>query len=299
MAGCDAAGGEWPNRARRAAETLSGGVDETDGAAVQLLADVRDLFAQNGCDRITSEVIVRALAQMEDRQWPEWRHAQPITPRQVAALLKPFGIAPKVVKFPGGLTARGYHLEQFADAWGRYLDPLPPHGSVTCVTSLQNGTFRDVTPQEPVTDEKPSICREVTSVTDKSPLTSADMPLTAPDDPDDEDDDPTIPFVSADLFRRAVAVVMSTGAASLHLVAKRCDCGQDEAVATLAALEAEGVVGPVNGKARDVLIGEGDVEGVVSAYAARCSDERGAGGSDPSPEPDEPKWALADGVEVL
>ncbi|MCX6373720.1 MAG: hypothetical protein NTX16_11730, partial [Actinobacteria bacterium] len=75
---------------------------------------------------------------------------------------------------------------------------------------------------------------------------------------DHVDDDPAIPVVAADLFGRAVAVVVSTGAASEHLIVTRCDCGQDEAVATLAELEKAGVVAPANGgKSRTVLIHEG------------------------------------------
>ena len=169
LAIADAGGGEWGGRARWAAIVLGGCGDETDGASVQILADLRDLFAGRGVDRLTSAEVVHALATMEERPWPEWYHGKPITVRQVAKLLHGFGIKPKVVKFPGGQTARGYHLEQFTDAWTRYLSPLPPHGSVTSVTSLHNGTFGDVTTEKPVTDGKPAICREVTPVTDETP----------------------------------------------------------------------------------------------------------------------------------
>lgn len=74
------------------------------------------------------------------------------------------------------------------------------------------------------------------------------------DPPDDGDDDPEIPFVSSDLLERAAQVVVSVGAASSPLIAARCGCDSATAEATLAALEAAGVVGPPNGgKARAVL----------------------------------------------
>jgi len=70
----DVAGGEWPERARRAAETLSTGQsDET--AAVLLLADIRSIFAERGDDRIASAALASALATREDRPWPEWAGA--------------------------------------------------------------------------------------------------------------------------------------------------------------------------------------------------------------------------------
>ncbi len=168
MAIAQAAGGEWPDRARWAAIVLSGGIDETDGAAVQLLSDVRDLFASRSTDRLTSEEVVHALAAMEERPWPEWYHGKPITTRQVAKVLHPFNVKPKVVRVATG-TARGYSANDFADAWNRYLNPLPGESSVTNVTSLQNDTFSSVTASEAVTEQKPMLCREVTDVTDETP----------------------------------------------------------------------------------------------------------------------------------
>ena len=121
-----------------------------------------------------------------------------------------------------------------------------------------------------------------------------------PGEPAEDGDDPDIPFVSADVYRRAVDVVVANGAASVHLIARRCDCSRDEAAGIMAALEATAVVGPPNGHvARDVLIGEGDVEGVVAAYAPRHGDERGACGSTPAPAPTAPAWPVPDDGEAL
>src|SRR5690606_13583832 len=78
----DAAGGDWPSRARRAARFLSGAADPADeGPAVQLLADLRALFEARGVDRLASAEIVETLATLEDRPWPEWKAGRPITAR--------------------------------------------------------------------------------------------------------------------------------------------------------------------------------------------------------------------------
>ncbi len=63
---------------------------------------------------------------MEDRPWPEWKSGKPITLRQVAKLLGPFGIAPSTIRTMAG-TAKGYLLNQFEEAFRRYL----PDQSVT------------------------------------------------------------------------------------------------------------------------------------------------------------------------
>ena len=48
--------------------------------------------------------------------------------RDLAKQLQPFRIKPRTVRIPQdgrSVTAKGYHPEQFADAWDRYLDQQP------------------------------------------------------------------------------------------------------------------------------------------------------------------------------
>ena len=123
LAIADAAGGEWPARARAAAETLAGSRAEGDDDAVTtaLLADLRDLFEERGEDRLPSSVIVEHLGAMEERPWSEWRQGKPMTPRQLSALLKPFKVEPRSIRLSDNKTAKGYYLEHLLDAFGRYL----------------------------------------------------------------------------------------------------------------------------------------------------------------------------------
>src|SRR5207245_1607672 len=107
LAIADAAGGEWPARAHRAAKELAGLDDATDDDAVTLLADLRDLFGRT--DRLTSAHIVASLGAREDRPWAEGKHGKPITVRQVAALVRRFGVTPGTIKLPNGDTAKGYY----------------------------------------------------------------------------------------------------------------------------------------------------------------------------------------------
>lgn len=121
LAIADAAGGEWPTRARSAAVKLSGG-DGDGGMSLggQLLADIQRVFAGREVDRLSSKELCDGLAVMEDRPWPEWRHGKPITPRQLAGILGRYGVSPKTVRI-GQETPKGYELKAFQDAFSRYL----------------------------------------------------------------------------------------------------------------------------------------------------------------------------------
>ncbi len=164
LAIADAAGGEWPERARRAALALSGADTEEGEVGVLLLEDLKAIFEERGADRLPSAEIVEALVTLEDRPWPEWRHGKPLTVNGLARLLRPFGIKSK--QYREGLERfRGYELEDLQEAFSRYI----PIQSVTPVTSQVNPHFQAVTTPGPVTDAKCPLSCNVTAVTDRIP----------------------------------------------------------------------------------------------------------------------------------
>jgi len=86
-----------------------------------LLKDIKAIFHARETSRLSSEVIVDDLRALEDRPWDEYGKARkPITKNKLADLLKPFGIRPGKVRI-GSSTPNGYRLEQFRDAFERYL----------------------------------------------------------------------------------------------------------------------------------------------------------------------------------
>lgn len=127
----DQAGDEWPVRAREAALALSGETfEQDDSRRVLLLSDIRDVFASKKVERLSSADLIEALAAMEDRPWGEYNRAQygykQVSPRQLSQLLKGFGIAPKDIRIGERGGVKGYMLEQFEDAFSRYLTPEQP-----------------------------------------------------------------------------------------------------------------------------------------------------------------------------
>jgi putative DNA primase/helicase len=142
----EVAGGDWPARGGRAAQTLAGLVDEAETApGIELLADLRELFKQLETDRLPSATIVEVLAQREDRPWSEW-YGRPITVRGLALLLARFKVRPKVIRV-GDETPRGYLHSDLLDAFSRYLPPRPQQAQQASDTA-ENGasTIRNTPP---------------------------------------------------------------------------------------------------------------------------------------------------------
>jgi len=139
LAIADAAGGDWPRRAHRAALALSvGDTRDDDSLGVRLLQDIRTVFQNRQVDRLPSADIVAALVGMEEAPWGDLR-GKPLDARALAWRLRPYGIRPYVMRV-GDTTPRGYARADFDDAWGRY-SPTPDL-SATRATSATNEDAR-------------------------------------------------------------------------------------------------------------------------------------------------------------
>jgi hypothetical protein len=144
---------------------------------VQLLGAIKGAFEARGKDRIISAGLVIDLVADETAPWATYNKGKPISQRQVANLLKAYGIKPKVIKLDDGSTARGYLLEWFTDVFSRFYasdGASPPSPSVTNVTDLFSkdfSQFSSVTGENEVTDRKDGKAfenNEVTEVTDRN-----------------------------------------------------------------------------------------------------------------------------------
>ena len=155
LAIADAAGEPWSIRARVAAVSLHTGRDAEDSMSlsVLLLSHIRRVFEEAATDRIPTIDLLRALVDLEEGPWARWWAADVEKserpdgppPRKAGAdlshKLKPFRrpdgkpIKPRVVRMPDGKTPRGYLVEDFADAFPRYLGP-PDATDATDATAL-------------------------------------------------------------------------------------------------------------------------------------------------------------------
>jgi putative DNA primase/helicase len=202
LAIADTAGGAWPERARRSLLHLFGLRSETDeGAehAVQLLGDIRSIFAESGSKRMPSEDICARLDKMDHRPWPEWRNGKPMSKVQLARVLAPFRIYPKDMKMTAGggqdRVLRGYLKEDFADAWTRYATPdtssAPAGGGLNRYPatnggnppfSAQNGGATPKPGSDSENGKKPSNPAAGSRVADQTPPGGGNGAVADPDD---------------------------------------------------------------------------------------------------------------------
>jgi putative DNA primase/helicase len=124
----DAAGGEWPECARRVALELTKGV-QSEEPNVLVLEAVRESFDTRRVTPLASADIIYDMLNMEGGMWLEWRGkngnrpAGPITQAQLADVLHDFQIRPRTIRpvdAPDGKTKRGYHCQGFEQAWAAY-----------------------------------------------------------------------------------------------------------------------------------------------------------------------------------
>jgi len=127
-------GPAWGSLAREAAIAIcdadAADLDQAE-LAEELLRDCRDIFAglavrrNNGdnieSDRIASEDLTNRLLALEGRPWTEANRGRPITQHWLGRRLSTFSIVSGAVRFNDGRNLRGFRIEQFADAWRRYL----------------------------------------------------------------------------------------------------------------------------------------------------------------------------------
>jgi putative DNA primase/helicase len=119
LAIADLAGREWPKRARDAACLLSGEGHESTSINVELLSDIRLAFGE--ADVIRSVDLVLKLTAELERPWADWKHGKALTQKQLAGLLRPFGIISTTVHPPNSAHGKGYRRSDFEAAWEAYV----------------------------------------------------------------------------------------------------------------------------------------------------------------------------------
>lgn len=122
LAIADLAGNEWPEQSRVAAVVLSK-TDEEESRGIELLRDCKAVIPQIYSSQdgyVTTSTLIDALCKIETSPWLEYWKGNPITPRQLSRLLKPFGIKPATVG-PKTDRKKGYRVSHFEPVWERYL----------------------------------------------------------------------------------------------------------------------------------------------------------------------------------
>jgi len=148
LAIADAAGGNWPKRARKAATELVGAAKEAEPSlGVRLLADLKTVFDKRGEDKLTTSVILADLVALPESPWDDLK-GKPMTDRALATRLRQYSIKSRDV-FVAGKGLKGYYREDLHDAWLRYLSPALPQKRDELPerdenTSMQSSNLADI-----------------------------------------------------------------------------------------------------------------------------------------------------------
>ncbi|MFD3512554.1 DUF3631 domain-containing protein [Streptomyces sp. NPDC058657] len=139
LAIADAAGGQWPERARAACVELiqSAAASDKMSMGIRLLTDLRD-HVLNGIDRLPTVAVLDRLYALDEAPWADMG-GRPLGPRGLAKMLSEYvtadntPIAPRNIK-TGASVLKGYYAADMADAWQRYCPP-PPGNTATSATA--------------------------------------------------------------------------------------------------------------------------------------------------------------------
>lgn len=114
-------GDDWPDRILEASRLLSeASPRQNEAYSEMMIQDIKDIFDHSFVPKIGSLDLVNKLVALEHRPWSEWKNGRPITQRQLAELLAPFGIYPKSVRINND-QYRGYDLNDFLSSFESYL----------------------------------------------------------------------------------------------------------------------------------------------------------------------------------
>jgi Protein of unknown function (DUF3631) len=117
----DLAGGEWPEKARRAAITLTA-ITQENNPISSFLFDLFFVFVVNEAQRMFTIELLAWLnsARFSERPWMEARKGKPVTDVWVAQQLRPYGVRPKAFRVEGKL-GKGYLQEEIMEVCRRYV----------------------------------------------------------------------------------------------------------------------------------------------------------------------------------
>jgi putative DNA primase/helicase len=154
----------------------------TMSTGTELLADIQEVFEHKRMNKISTADLIAALCDDDEKVWATYNRGKPVSPRQIAKRLGEFGIKSKNVRI-GYDQAKGFEIEQFQEAFARYLSTLPENPSQPSQTheasnsAACDGTdekFATVTKNVPVPWE-PAPIQGWDGGTDQNPEAGSDL----------------------------------------------------------------------------------------------------------------------------
>ena len=149
----DCAGGDWPERARKAALELTQ-CEQSLSFGLELLTDIETIFDSKRLDKIFTAVLLEALNSMEDAPWATYSRGRMLNARSLARILKKYSIKSKEIRI-GIMHKKGYALSDFTSSFDCYL--FTPISSATTRQTSTGKAYKDnlsATTNNNVADDK-------------------------------------------------------------------------------------------------------------------------------------------------
>jgi uncharacterized protein DUF3631 len=115
----DLAGGDWPEKARRAACALSSSAQERSPIG-SLLLDIFVVFTVSDVDRIFTRDLLLRLNAKQGRPWQEIRNGKEMTDVALGRLLRKYGVSSRTI-WIADACAKGYLREDLLGVCRRYV----------------------------------------------------------------------------------------------------------------------------------------------------------------------------------
>jgi hypothetical protein len=148
------ANSEWGKKAREAALFFLSedkDLEPTDNSEL-LLKDIQDIFNNEADkDKRPTAQLLDQLNSMTEAQWSAFSYGKNLTARDLARLLKPYGIKSQTIRFKDN-PVKGYYRSDFEDAWKRHLSN-PSVLSVTSVTDVTSVANNELMEREHITPD--------------------------------------------------------------------------------------------------------------------------------------------------
>jgi hypothetical protein len=105
-----------------AAIYLSDSEHEPISVGIELLQDIRAIFAEKELAKISTSELLEMLCSDVEAPWTTYNRGKPLSARQLASRLKDFGIKSKDIRLPPYYKPlKGYSQDDFSEAFSRYL----------------------------------------------------------------------------------------------------------------------------------------------------------------------------------
>ena len=166
------AGVEWVDKLTKALKWLYENVDTSPSASVELLTLLKSMFTVKETDRLHTSFIIDQLCEDETGRWVGYDKGNRITPRQIAKLLKRYGVKPATFRVV--TNGKGYYLTDLKPVFEKYIPNIPSNirNSVTDDLEATTGAGFDVTDTQKIS----------VTVTDKKDISVTPKSSTGADD---------------------------------------------------------------------------------------------------------------------